>query len=186
MSRPARDRAAQQPPPTSLAGFPTLVRPRRRLWRAGRSVHANPWWFDGSGAGRFDPIGTGQASCYLGTDRLAGLLEVLGPEMSGGAVHVDDLTARSVYPLDPAQLPTPIANLAHRRAAGYGVTNELSTMTPYRCPQQWATALLEAGFRGLRYRTRFDPAPVPAASPSSDRPGSTPGPGRFPRPQRPQ
>ena len=159
MSRPARDRAAQQPPPTSLAGFPSLVRPRRRLWRAGRSVQANPWWFDGSGAGRFDPIGTGQASCYLGTDRLAGLLEVLGPEMSGGAVHVDDLTARSVYPLDPAQLPTPIANLAHRRATGYGVTNELSTMTPYRCPQQWATALLEAGFWGLRYRTRFDPGP---------------------------
>lgn len=150
MSRPARDRAAQQPPPTTLAGFPSVVRPRRRLWRAGRSVQANPWWFDGSGAGRFDPIGTGQASCYLGTDRLAGLLEVLGPEMSGGAVHVDDLTARSLYPLDPAQLPTPIANLAHRRATGYGVTNELSTMTPYRCPQQWATALLEAGFWGLR------------------------------------
>ncbi len=118
MSRPARDRAAQQPPPTTLAGFPSLVRPRRRLWRAGRSVHANPWWFDGSGAARFDPIGTGRASCYLGTDRLAGLLEVLGPEMAGGAVHVDDLTARSMYPLDPAQLPTPIANLAHRRATG--------------------------------------------------------------------
>ncbi len=134
MSRPARDRAAQQPPPTTLAGFPTVVRPRRRLWRAGRSAHANPWWFDGSGAGRFDPIGSGQGSCYLGTDRLAGLLEVLGPEMSGGAVHVDDLTARSVYPLDPAQLPTPIANLAHRRAAGYGVTNELSTMTPLSPP----------------------------------------------------
>ncbi len=56
-------------------------------------------------------------------------------------------------------MPTPIANLAHRRAAGYGVTNELSTMTPYRCPQQWATALLEAGFWGLRYRSRFDPGP---------------------------
>lgn len=159
MSPPARDRATQQPPPARLTGFPTLVRPRRRLWRAGRSVHANPWWFDGSGAGRFDPVGTGQGSCYLGTDRLAGLLEVLGPEMSGGAVHVDDLTARSVYPLDPAHLPAPIADLAHRRAAGYGVTNELSTMTPYRCPQLWATALLETGFRGLRYRTRFDPGP---------------------------
>jgi hypothetical protein len=79
--------------------------------------------------------------------------------MTGGAVHVDDLTARSVYPLDPTHLPTPIANLAHRRATGYGVTNELSTMTPYRYPQQWATALLEAGFRSLRYRTRFDPGP---------------------------
>ena len=75
MSRPARDRATQQPPPTSLSGFPTLVRRRRRLWRAGRSAHANPWWFDGSGAGRFDPIGTGQGTCYPGTDRLAGLLK---------------------------------------------------------------------------------------------------------------
>ncbi len=158
MSRPARDRATQQAPPTSLAGFPMLTRPRRRLWRAGRSAHANPWWFDGAGAGRFDPTGTG--SCYLGTDRLAGLLEVLGLEMSGGTVHIDDLTTRSVYPLDPTHLPTPIANLAHRRATGYGVTNELSTMTPYHLPQQWATALLEAGFHGLRYRTRFDPGPA--------------------------
>jgi len=58
-----------------------------------------------------------------------------------------------------ARRARPIANLAHRRAAGYGVTNELSTMTPYRCPQQWATALLKAGSRGLRYRTRFDPGP---------------------------
>jgi len=103
VSRPARGRATQQPPPTTLTGFPTLVRPRRRLRRAGRSAHTNPCWLDGSGAGRFYPIDTGQASCYPGTDRLAGLLEVLGPEMSGGAVHVDDLTTRSVYPLDPAR-----------------------------------------------------------------------------------
>ncbi len=84
---------------------------------------------------------------------------MLGPEMSGGAVHVDDLTARSVCPVDTAHLPTPIASLAHRRAAGYGVTNELSTMTLYH--------------RGLRYRTASIPAPVPAASPCSDRPAST-------------
>ncbi len=159
MSRPARDRATQQPPATSLAGFPTLVRPRRRRWRAGRSAHTNPWWFDGAGAGRFDPIGTGQASCYPGTDRLAGLLEVLGPEMAGGAVHVDDLTTRSVYPLDPAHLPHPDRQSRARRAAGYGVTNELSTMTPYHRPQQWTTAPLGAGSRGLRYHTRFDPGP---------------------------
>jgi len=94
--------------------------------------------------------------------------------MTGGAVHVDDLTARSVYPLDPTHLPTPIANLAHRRATGYGVTNELSTMTPYRYPQQWATALLEAGFRSLRYRTRSIPAPAPAASPCSPPTGLNP------------
>jgi len=139
VSRPARDRAAQQPPPTTLAGFPTLVRPRRRLWRAGRSVHANPWWFDGSGAGRFDPIGTGQASCYLGTDRIAGLLKVLDPEMSGGAVHVDDLTA-------PSNGPRP----RWGQVSGACVTAAASI-----------------------------PAPVPAASPCSDRPASTPGAGQY-------
>jgi len=184
VSRPARDHATQQPPPTTLAGFPTLVRPRRRLWRAGRSAHANPWWFGGSGAARFDPIGTGRASCYPGTDRLAGLLEMLGPEMAGGAVHVDDLTARSMYPLDPAHLPTPIANLAHRRAAGYGVTNEESTMTPYHRPQQWAMALLGAGSPGLRHRTAS--IPVPAASPCSDRPASTLSTGPSPVPLLPR
>ncbi len=34
MSRPARDRAAQQPPPTTLAGFPTLTGDQERLYDA--------------------------------------------------------------------------------------------------------------------------------------------------------
>lgn len=155
MNGHARAGVAQQPPPTSLVGFPTLLPPRRRLWRAGRSIHANPWWFDGSGGGRFNPVDTHLGSCYMGMDRLAGLMEVLGPEMVGGAVHIDDLAARSVFFLDPTHLPVPLADLAHRRAAGHGVTNELST-TPYDLPQQWAAALAGPGFQGVRYRTRFD------------------------------
>ncbi|MGZ4533222.1 MAG: RES family NAD+ phosphorylase [Mycobacteriaceae bacterium] len=159
MTGPGRARPAQQPPPADLAGFPTLVRPRRRLWRAGRTVHANPWWFDGTGGGRFDPLGTGHGACYLGTDRLSGLLEVLGPEMAGGAVHSDDLATPSLFPLDPHHLPDAVADLAHRRAIGYGVTNELSTTTPYTLPQRWAAALERAGFSGIGYRTRFDTSP---------------------------
>jgi len=141
VSRLARDRAAQQPPPTTLVGFP---------------------------------------------DRLAGLLEVLGPEMSGGAVHVDDLTARSVYPLDPAQLPTPIANLAHRRAAGYGVTNELSTMTPTAAPSSGPRPCSRQGSVACVTAPASIPAPVPAASPCSDRPASTPGAGPSPMPLLPR
>ncbi len=112
---------------------------------------------------------------YLGIGQLTGLIEVLGPEIAGGAVHEEDLRDRSVFGLDP-QLTARyrVANLVDRRAAGFGVKNELSDMTPYGTPQQWASALYRAGFRGIKYRTRFDPGPRAGGLALFDRAGLDP------------
>ncbi len=144
-----------------MAGFPTSRGPRRKLWRAGKNEFADPWWWCANGDCRFDLDMSGQGTLYLGVGQLAGLMEVLGPEITDGEVSEEDLRTRSVFGLDPKLTGSRrIANLVDRRAAGFGVTNELSNMTPYAIPQQWASALYRAGFRGIQYRTRFDPGPA--------------------------
>lgn len=56
-------------------------------------------------------------------------------------------------------LPEPArraANLDSDRAADiYGVTGELSVLTPYGVTQAWARVLNAAGFEGVRGRLRF-------------------------------
>ncbi len=52
------------------------------------------------------------------------------------------------------------ADLLSRRAIGFGVTNELSTMVPYDTPRRWSAALRGSGFDGISYRTRFDTGPT--------------------------
>jgi RES domain len=158
-----------------LAGFPMSRGPRRKLWRAGKNEFADPWWWCANGDCRFDLDISGQGTLYLGVGQLAGLMEVLGPEITDGEVSEEDLRTRSVFGLDPKLTGTyRIANLVDRRAAGLGVTNELSDMTPYTIPQQWASALYRAGFRGIRYRTRFDTGPDVAGLALFGRAGSNP------------
>jgi hypothetical protein len=56
-----------------------------------------------------------------------------------------------------------LANLAHRRAIAYKITNELSTMSNYEIPRKYAAHFDQIRdkhgrrrFDGIRYRTRFD------------------------------
>ncbi len=121
------------------------------MWRAARKT---PWWYCSRGDCRFDlvePFGT----CYVGTDELAGILEVIGPELENGVVAAEFLDARRLFSFTLSS-PAKAADLPSRRAAGFGVTNELSTMTPYVVPCAWAEALHERRFAAIRYRTRFD------------------------------
>jgi len=147
-------------------------RRRGKPWRAGKNVFSNPWWWCPNQDCRFDLGISRVGTLYLGIGQLAGLIEVLGPEIAGGSVHEEDLRSRSVFGLDP-MLTTPyrVANLVDRRAAGFGVTNELSMMTPYDLPQQWASALFRAGLQGIQYRCRFDPGPIAAGLALFDRSG---------------
>jgi hypothetical protein len=50
-----------------------------------------------------------------------------------------------------------LADTASRRAAAFGVTNELAGMADYAIPQAWAAALHAQQFAGIAYRLRFDP-----------------------------
>jgi hypothetical protein len=61
--------------------------------------------------------------------------------------------------------PHPEARLAattRARAAVFGVTTELVTITPYGLPRRWATAFRRSGFDGIRHQTRHDPRARPS------------------------
>jgi hypothetical protein len=148
-----RQEPALRPPPevSTLVGFPTAS-PPPQVFRVSRRAHGL-WWFSSRGAGRFDlahPMGT----CYLAADPLSSLLEVLAGAAETTAAFLD---ARQVHRLDG--MHSLLADATNRAATGFGVTRELSSITPNDLPQQWAAALHEAGFDGVRYMLRFDPSP---------------------------
>jgi hypothetical protein len=106
--------------------------------------------------GRFDlpaPSGT----CYLASDPLAAVLELLGTDREGGMVAAEFLAERRLRELQ-APREFAIADLTSRRVAGYGVTSEIGTLVPYALAQAWAARLYEAGFEGLVYWLRHDPS----------------------------
>lgn len=106
--------------------------------------------------GRFDlpePHGT----CYLAADPVASLLEVLIPERNGGAVSSEFIAELRIREL---QIPEEVlaADVTSRRASGFGITAEIGTLVPYQRPQSWAANFFRAGFRGIVYWLRHDPA----------------------------
>ena len=154
-----RQRISLKSPPeevSALRGFP--LRTLRRgtvLWRVTRAGR-NPWWFSSSLKGRFDllaPLGT----CYLAMDALAALMELVGPDITNGAVSRSFFSQRRLRRL---ALPRThrVSNLTDRRALGFGVTAEVHTITPYTRPQAWAKALKDSGAQGVLYLVRHDPS----------------------------
>ncbi|HWH32865.1 MAG TPA: RES family NAD+ phosphorylase [Egibacteraceae bacterium] len=141
-------------PPRSLDGFPERrLEAGARLW----TVHPDdrwPWSCAADGDGRFDleePWGT----CYLSMDPLGALIECCcrrSPEVDEDAL----LQARlSVMRLDR---DLRLADVAHPRSFGYGVTAEVHSIGDYAATQAWARAFREAGFDGVHYLLRHDPS----------------------------
>jgi hypothetical protein len=146
---PPRDRG-------ELQAFPhTVLAEDRDLWRVVGNGRG-PWWFNGSGHGRFD-LREPEGTCYLATDELSALLEAVGPDRLGGAVSTSFLDARHLRRLRPPR-PLSLADLTSRRASGFGFTLEIHTIVPYDLPQAWAASLRDAGAAGLLYFVRHDPA----------------------------
>lgn len=106
--------------------------------------------------GRFDlpePDGT----CYLAGDPLGALLELIGPDLEGGAVSADFLRDRRVRELRvPAEIE--LSDLTSRKASGFGITAEIGSIVPYDLPQAWAAKLRAAGSEGVVYWLRHDPS----------------------------
>ncbi len=144
-------RGRQAGPPADLSKFPVRSL-QRRLWRAARK---EPWWYCSDGDCRFD-LDAPKGTCYLGTDELVGILESIGPEVANGVISEAYLRQRKLFSWSPRR-PLRTADLMSRRAAGFGVTNELSTMQPYAVPRSWARAFEQGRFAGITYRSRFDP-----------------------------
>jgi len=152
-----RSKPGLRPPPAGGAGldaFPRFVlepeRPLVQVVKEGRE----PWWFGSSLAGRFDlpaPFGT----CYLAEDPLAALLEVIGPDP--GLIPLELLTQRRLRTLHVPRHMV-LADATDRRARDFGVTGEIGSIVPYELPQAWAASLRAAGFGGIVYWLRHDPA----------------------------
>jgi len=105
---------------------------------------------------RFD-LASQNGTCYLGTDELVGIVESIGTELQNGVISSEYINERALYAWQPTQPPR-LADLTSGLALRHGVTNELSTMTPYEVPQQWASALSTIA-EGVLYRSRFDTRP---------------------------
>jgi len=90
-------------------------------------------------------------------DPVGAILELIGPDMSGGAVSETFLDNRRLRCLSVPR-PHRLANLTDRRASGLGVSAEIHTIVPYALSQAWAAALKEVGADGVRYQLRHDPS----------------------------
>jgi hypothetical protein len=173
---PSREEQAQQGPPSDLDGFPVhRLAPRTTLHRAHLSSNG-PWWF-GSEGGRFD-LDRPRGTCYLATSAVAALRERLGPVLARRATlpasTLEDVVVSRLQLARPDEGRTAdgrvgdgaprLANLRSSRAALFGVTRELESMTPYDVPRSWARAFDAVGLDGIRYGPRFSPGAASAVA----------------------
>ncbi|MEI6623680.1 MAG: RES family NAD+ phosphorylase [Actinomycetes bacterium] len=154
-----RGTTRQEPPPADLSKFPETKAPRTVY----RAVRRGPWWFCTDGLCRFDLTdpAASRGTLYAAIDKITPVLEVIGPEFLGRPISRAFLAQRELHQLRIT--PTSLAALSDRSASGFGVSNELTAMTPYAVPQQWATGLDSQGFGGILYRSRFNTAAIPTA-----------------------
>lgn len=106
--------------------------------------------------GRFD-LPEPEGTCYLATDEISALLEVLGPDLERGAVSSGFLKSRRLREVRLAREHT-LSDLTAREAVRFGITAEIGTIVPYACPQAWAARLRATGSPGLVSWARHDPA----------------------------
>lgn len=148
MSSP--DRIPLPPQADVLRDFPVWRAPAgTRVWRVHREGRG-PWNFNNGGRfGLRFPDGT----CYVAYDPITAVSETV---IRGQRVLlVDDLLVRRIRRL---HLPEDVsaADFMSRLAAGFGVTRDFGTETPYDRTQSWAQTLFEVPFRGIRYWARHD------------------------------
>lgn len=138
----------------TLRGFPRRTLrgdvALHRIHRAGRRA----WWFSEDGSGRFDPVGTGHGACYLSTDPLGAWVEVFRKRM---LVAEEEVLGRALFSVALGR-DLRLADLTSRRALEHGVTATVGASEDYAPSQAFAAAALEAGFAGVRYLVRHDPA----------------------------
>lgn len=158
----------------TLRGFPRrTLRGDRTLYRIHRAARG-AWWFSADGSGRFDLAGTGLGACYLAEQSLGAWVEVFRKAM---VIAEPDITGRALLAVTLGR-DLRLADLTSRRALQFGVTASLGADEDYRASQQFACEAAQAGFDGIRYLVRHDPAQRlhgialfgPAGAPAADDP----------------
>jgi hypothetical protein len=138
----------------------TLGRFPRRTLRGARTVvrvhraALGPWWFSSDGSGRFDPTGAGHGTCSLAEQPLGAWIEVFRKHM---LLAEEEVHARSLLSVALGR-DLRLADLTSRRALAFGVTASLSTDADYAASRAFGDRALAAGFAGVRYWLRHDPA----------------------------
>jgi hypothetical protein len=141
----------------SLREFPDATLPDRQHVYRSHNPQFGAGYFNGT-PGRFNLLGD-LGTCYVADDVDTAVREkvrdavlaqgVLPASMARAFVVSAILNAESFH----------CANVSDRGAARHGVTRMLLTMDDYDVPQQWASALHEAGFTGIRYASRYTSGP---------------------------
>ena len=148
----SRDVVGQQGPQGDLQGFPTsMLASADVLWRAHRRDR-EPWWFSSWG-GRFD-LAEPRGTCYAARDVEAAVREAAGARLLTAGVVAHAFAAARVVSRIRSSGPVVLADLTDRDAVQHGISRELTPMTPYDIPRQWAEAL-SAGHGGIEYLSCF-------------------------------
>jgi RES domain-containing protein len=138
----------------SLKGFPRrTLRGDRSVYRIHKSTRA-PWWFSANGDGRFDPVRTGTGACYLAEAPLGAWVEVFRKRQLLAEAEVAERSLLAVTLGRDLRL----ADLTSRRALSFAVTASLGASEQYHESQTFAAQAIEAGFDGVRYLVRHEPA----------------------------
>jgi hypothetical protein len=141
-------------PPADLARFPRYrLIPSQRLHRIHPAVYG-PWWFSATGHGRFDltpPLGT----CYLAEEAVGAFIEAF--QEPGVLIPADYIRQRRLSILSvPSEIDLADCTVSHARA--FRVTGEIHSTVARPTTQAWARAFARAGFGGVRFFLRHDPA----------------------------
>jgi hypothetical protein len=139
---------------TLPSGFPRrTLKGSRQIYRIHRTENS-PWWFSSDGSGRFDPLGTDLGACYLAERPLGAWIEVFRRRMLLAEAEVRERALFAVTLGRDLQL----ADLTSRRALQFGATASVGADERYAASQEFAAEAALAGFHGLRYLVRHDPA----------------------------
>lgn len=139
---------------TLAKGFPRrTLRGDRQIYRIHRTPHG-PWWFSTDGSGRFDPVGTSSGACYLAEQPLGAWVEVFRKTM---LIAEPDVRGRALQAVQLGR-DLKLADLTSRRALQFGVTATMGANEEYTESQAFAVDAIAAGFDGVRYHVRHDPA----------------------------
>jgi RES domain len=134
------------------------------------------WHFSAEDTWRFTPSGVaGLGACYFAERAIAGLLE----SYKGVTVVAERDVARKAHFTAALDAELRLADCCVPAALGFGINAEIHSTTNYELTQAWATAFALAGFAGVRYFCRSDPAMDLAGYALFDAIGESP-PGHWP------
>ena len=130
------------------------------LYRVHRHVHG-PIYFASGRGGRFN-LRYAAGTCYLAEEAVAAFLEALQdvlPPLPTSYLPRAEVDARRVSRLT-LRTPVRLADCTSERAAAFGITGQIhaSRRNDHSRTRSWARALARAGFGGVRYFAKHNPA----------------------------